>query len=95
MAARRTNKTRLTSKPLKFYQRLVLNQWMLTLFGVNYLEELSEDLKGRRVVGVQSGTGPGPRRSRFEQADDDKWEFHRTDPPVPASATQLATQPER
>lgn len=42
----------LSAKPLKFYQRLVLNQWMLTLFGVNRFEELAEDLKGPHLEGL-------------------------------------------
>src|SRR5437764_1168662 len=52
LMARRTNNIRQAPKPLKFYQRLVLNQWMLTLFGVNRFEELSEDLKGPHLEGL-------------------------------------------
>ena len=40
------------SKPLKFYQRLVLNQWMLGLFGVMRFEELAGDLKGANLEGL-------------------------------------------
>lgn len=40
------------AKPLKFYQRLVLNQWMLKLFGVNRFEDLAEDLKGPHLEGL-------------------------------------------
>jgi len=39
-------------KPLKFYQRLVLNQWLLRRFGVNRFEELAEDLKGPHLEGL-------------------------------------------
>ena len=41
MARRKTTKT----PPMKFYKKLVLNQFFLKLFGVNKFEELAEELK--------------------------------------------------
>lgn len=38
--------------PLKFDKRLVLNQWLLTLFEVNSLEELAEGMKDTRLEGL-------------------------------------------
>jgi hypothetical protein len=51
------------SKPLKFYQRLVLNQWMLSLFGVARFEDLAGDLKGAHLEGLDENNV-----SNFHQA---------------------------
>lgn len=50
MARRRASAP--AARPLKFQQRLVLNQWVLKLFGVNRFEELAEDLKGPHLEGL-------------------------------------------
>src|SRR5712692_5845018 len=51
------------SKPLKFYQRLVLNQWILSLFGVARFEELGGDLKAAHLEGLDENNV-----SNFHQA---------------------------
>jgi hypothetical protein len=48
----RRRATPAAAKPLKFHQRLVLNQWMLGLFGVTRFEELAKDLKGAHLEGL-------------------------------------------
>jgi len=45
MAKKGTSKS--AAKPLNFDQKLVLNQWMLSLFEVRTFEELAKDLKDR------------------------------------------------
>jgi hypothetical protein len=48
----RRRATGATPKSLKFHQRLVLNQWMLGLFGVARFEELAADLKSDHLEGL-------------------------------------------
>ena len=50
MARRKTTKT----PPIKFYKKLVLNQFFLKLFGVNKFEELAEELKKVKNEGYTS-----------------------------------------
>jgi hypothetical protein len=50
-AARRIRNPRTQTAPLRFDQRLILNQWMLSLFEVNSFEQLAELLKGPDVEG--------------------------------------------
>src|SRR5580658_4928334 len=61
--ANRRRATAAVSKPLKFYQRLVLNQWMLSLFGVARFEALAGDLKGAHLEGLDENNV-----SNFHQA---------------------------
>ena len=53
-AARRTRNARAQTAPLRFDQRLVLNQWMLSLFEVTAFEQLAEMLKGPDVEGFDA-----------------------------------------
>jgi hypothetical protein len=53
-AARRTRNARTQTAPLRFDQRLVLNQWMLSLFEVNTFEQLAEMLKAPDVEGFDA-----------------------------------------
>jgi len=49
--------------PLKFQQRLVLNQWMLGLFGVMRFEELACDLKASHLEGLDENNVSGFHRA--------------------------------
>lgn len=52
MATRRKNKTGgLPSRPLRFNERLVLNQWILSLLEVDSFAKLSEDLRSTDLEG--------------------------------------------
>jgi IS1 family transposase len=53
-AARRIRNTRTQTAPLRFDQRLILNQWMLSLFEVNTFEQLADLLKGPDVEGFDA-----------------------------------------
>jgi len=44
-ANRRTRNLRSLGRPLKFDQKLVLNQWILSLFEVSSFDQLSEGMK--------------------------------------------------
>ena len=52
MARRKTTKT----PPMKFYKKLVLNQFFLKLFGVDKFEELAEELKRLKTKGILGKT---------------------------------------
>ncbi len=47
-----TKKTGSKNIPLKFDKRLVLNQWLLSLFEVKNLEELADGMKDTRLEGL-------------------------------------------
>ncbi|MBN1426203.1 hypothetical protein JXA88_16760 [Candidatus Fermentibacteria bacterium] len=49
MAAKEKGSTRKGQSKVRFDDRLVLNQWMLSLFEVKEFEHLAEPLKGRLV----------------------------------------------
>jgi IS1 family transposase len=53
-AARRTRNARTQTAPLRFDQRLVLNQWVLSLFEVDTFGQLAEALKGADVEGFDA-----------------------------------------
>jgi Type III restriction enzyme, res subunit len=53
-AARGVRSTRTQTAPLRFDQRLVLNQWMLSLFEVDGFEQLAKMLEGSDVEGFDA-----------------------------------------
>ena len=59
--------------PLRFDEKLVLNQWMLSLFEVNDFDKLAEHLKPLQLEGLDENnvhkfcllyTSPSPRDQR-------------------------------
>jgi hypothetical protein len=44
-------RSRQIEEPLKFFQKLVLNQWMLSLFEISTFDQLAEGLKSPRLEG--------------------------------------------
>lgn len=50
--AKTKRRKKLAEPPLRFNQRLVLNQYMLSLFGVSKLEDLAKEMKGPEHEGL-------------------------------------------